>query len=162
MSVLSVEDAAAHLSLTVQDHDSELSGLIDAAEALISNVVGPLEAQEPVTSRVVGGDVLVLPTAPVIAASIADVEVQVDKAAGLVRFSDGRCRAAAYDVTYTPGREDVSADLVLAIKEMVRHLWHLKNGGSSYGDAPLAATGNPIPNVVADLLAPHRTTYGVA
>lgn len=163
MAVLSVEDAASHLSITASDHDAEISSLIDAAEALIANVVGPLEPQEPVTRRVVGAGVLVLPVAPVIAASVDGVaSVEVDAEAGLIRFLDGRCRASTYDVTYTPGREEVPADLVLAVKEMVRHLWHLGHGGSAYGDAPPAATGSPIPHVVADLLAPHRTTYNAA
>lgn len=172
MSALSLSDAKAHLNLpsTSTTYDAELQSMIDAAEAIIGNVVGPLTAQDPRTDRVQGGNPLVLPVAPV--ASVASVVVAggsavdlagvtVLKDAGVLRMADPSLdfTQPLYDVTYTPGRASVPADLLLAVKEMVRHLWETQRGSSQRpgtSDEPEPTGGYLMPWRVEELIEPYR------
>lgn len=174
MTVVSVDDAMSHLNMTDVD-EYELGGMIDAAEAAISERVGPLEATT-ISCRVTGrGAELTLPVTPVVSVtSITPVSgVAMDLANVFVADGDyGVISAAvptwhasrystfpyaAYDVVYVAGRDSCPADLVMAVKEMVRHLWKSQRGAAarpgSADSAPPA--GYLIPNAVAELLEPH-------
>lgn len=173
MAVLSTPDAKTYLGITVSTHDDTLEGIIAAAEAAIAQKCGPLE---PVarTVRVSAGSasMLVLPAPIVEITLVADADgnvvdatdLYVDQEAGLLSFSDGQWFTARwYDVTYEQGREPCPADLLLAVKELVRHLWESQRGsvrrpGSTVGEA----TANTIPGAaymmpfrVSELIAPH-------
>lgn len=168
MAVLSLSDAKDHLNITGSTHDGELQAFINAAEAVIAAKCGPLSATN-VTATVVGGSrSLVLPTAPVVSLTsvtphegtvIAADELVTDLTTGVVSYYDsGWFGESHYTVVYVAGRSTVPADLLLAVKELLRHLWKTQRGGTrrpgstDEGPAPAAYM---LPNRVAELLAPH-------
>lgn len=171
MSVVLLSEAKAHLNITVITHDTELQTVLEAAEAILTQHVGPL-APVATTSRVSGGRVvIVLPVAPVISlTSITPVggtaltvtDYQLDASAGLVSLvSGGIVGYGVYDVVYQAGRTALPADLALAVKELVRHLWESQRGAarsaiSPMGDAPnVGGPGYLLPYRVQELIAPH-------
>lgn len=170
MSVLSLADAKAYLNITAATSDSELQTFIDAAEAAIGNRCGSLAATAR-TSRVAGGgaDSLMLPTCPVASLSaitpsegaavvLGDLHLNTDS--GVVTRNDGTGFAARYyDVTYLAGRASVPLDLLMAVEELVRHLWDTQRGAGvrpgSQMDAPGA--GYALPYRVLELIAAYET-----
>lgn len=141
MAVLDLPDAKAHLNITSTTHDAELPLFIAAAEAAVAKRVGPLEPTE-VTERVRGGcAALSLSTLPVLEVTevtdagggtvdVADLYVSD----GLVVREDGGGFASRwYDVTYSAGRavDALPADLLQAVKELLRHLWRTQRGAVS-------------------------------
>lgn len=174
MSVVSLAEVKTHLNLTVSTHDAEVQSFIDAAEAAIGERVGPL-ASATTTVRVRGGGrSLVLPLAPAVslmsvtpadstALSLSDL--YLDAAAAIVSYvSGGTFSARHYDVVYEAGRSTCPADLKLAVKELVRHLWSTQRGSTARpGSRESEATSNTLPGAayvfpfrVEQLLAPHE------
>lgn len=152
MSALTLADAKTHLNISATDTDDdvELQGFIDAAEAAVGKKCGALAATS-MTARVAGGTgTLVLPTAPVVSlTSVTPVNgtaitldnLYLDPAAGTVEYVSGIAfPQRRYDVVFEAGRTAVPPDLMLAVKELVRHLWLTQRG---------AAPGSPgaLPNV---------------
>ena len=173
MSVLTLADAKTHLNITGSASDTELQTFIDAAEGVIAKQCGPLTLTVR-TDRVSGGsEGLVLPVTPVVSiTSITPVlgtaltlsDLYVNTTTGIVEYTYGSSFwAREYDVTYTAGRATVPADLLMAVKEMTRHLWQSQRGsGARPGSTASASTpGFLIPNLVAELLTPYRQA-GVA
>lgn len=175
MSALELEDAKTYLRITGNTSDAELQATIDAAEAAIAARIGGLATSET-TARIGGGSfVLVLPVMPVadvtsVISSLGTVidldDLNIDTASGLITFNSGAAfNEATYDVVYDAGRETVPADLMLAIKELVRHLWATQRGaGVPTGSPNSEALSNTIPGSawtfpfrVEQLLAPHVT-----
>lgn len=172
MSVLSLPDLKAHLNITGTTHDGELSSLILAAEATITHHVGPLEPTT-VTVRIDGGgSVLLLPVWPVLSlTSVTDsagtavtiADLYLDTAAGLVTYNSGaRFGSRYYTVTYQAGRATCPPDLLLAVKELARHLWASQRSpalypGSTVSEGPGTTPGAAylMPYRVQELLAPH-------
>lgn len=174
MAALSLPDAKTHLNITVTTHDGELTGIIAAAEAAIAQRVGPLESTA-VTARLSGRSQLVLPVYPVISlTTVVDAAgspltvggLTVDTATGVLSYVAGGTFASSYyTVTYQAGRTAVPADLMLAVKELVRHLWESQRGPARFPalDDPAMPTGAGFlfPYRVQELLAPHMQ-YGFA
>ena len=171
MSVLSLPLAKTHLNITREVNDSELQAIIDGAEAIIANYVGPLAVGGSSTVRVTGATrTLILPTSPIGAVTaiatptgttVDLTTVTVNQAAGLVYFNDDISAFCndVYDVTFTSGWATVPADLMLAIKEMVRHLWATQRGGGTRANSPSqpdAAPGYLLPYRVEQLVEPYR------
>lgn len=172
MSALTLVDAKAHLNITGTQFDTKLQATIDAAEAAIAAKVGPLEPLS-VTERVRGGGTaLVLREMPLIAlTSVTSADSEVidagdmypNTASGLVEMNDGSTFGSRYyTVVYNAGRADLPADLLEAVKELVRHLWQSAQRGGRPNSAPSDATANSIPGAaylfpfrVEQLLAPH-------
>lgn len=174
MSVLKLTDAKTHLNMTQAVNDGELQGMIDAAEDAIAKKVGPLE-QVTVTKRISGGSALVLPVLPAVSltsitpslplagpdVSLADVYLDAD--AGVVMHVWSGFPSLAYDVVYTAGRTDCPDDLLLAVKELVRHMWDSQRGGAKRPGAQQSdALSNTLPGSaytfpirVTELIAPH-------
>jgi hypothetical protein len=168
VSVLLLADAKAYLNIAGATQDAELQTFIDAAEAVIGRHVGPLAAMA-VTERVYANGALVLSTVPAIsltsvtpvggtALSLADL--YLSPAAGVVSYNSGAPIGwGAYTVAYSAGRSTVPADLLLAVKELVRHLWESQRGTGTRAAGPFdsSSTGPAfmLPNRVAELLAPH-------
>lgn len=172
MSVLSLALAKTHLNITVSTYDAELQTVIDSAESMLGRLVGPLQATTK-TSRVYpyGGCTLVLPTCPVVsltsvtpysggALTLSDLHLNTD--AGTITYNTGvgTFPAQWYDVVYSAGRSTCPDDLLLAVKELVRHLWTTQRGGTTRpGPAPLegqvAGAGYLMPYRVQELIAPH-------
>lgn len=139
MSVLLLADAKSYLRITGDADDAELQATIDSAESTIADKVGPL-AVASVTERVsTDGCALVLSRAPYVAltavSGVYPVEtVDVDDLrvdAQVVSYADGFTEfvGSLYDVTYDIGYEDLPADLLNGVKELVRHRWRPQRGG---------------------------------
>jgi hypothetical protein len=172
MTVLSVDAMLTHLNMTSGANDAELGDFIEAAEAIIATRVGPLESTTVTCTVSSAGPSLVLPITPVLSVTsvtsvydgtVVDLSsLSLNTSAGIVTpsaYGSGFwATGGAYTVVYEAGRAEAPADLVLAIKEMVRHLWTTQRGGAkrpgSTDSAP--AVGYLIPNTVAELLEPYR------
>lgn len=173
MAVLSATVAKVHLNIKTGDNDDEVEVAVKAAESAIAERVGPLEPTE-VTARV-GGYVMALrlPVTPAIsltsvtpvggtALTPSDLYLAAD--AGLVTYGSGEGFAEAfYDVVYQAGRAACPDDLLMAVKELVRHMWSTQRGGSQRpGSQPSDALSNSLPGSaytfpfrVEQLIAPH-------
>lgn len=178
MSALLLAEAKKHLNIAATDvkYDDELQTFIDAAEALLSHRVGPL-VPTTVTSRLrATGGAMVLPVAPVAsltsvtksdASTLTLTDLYLDTDAGLVVYADGLSSFVAdiYTVAYTAGWTVVPADLMLATKELVRHLWTTQRGGNTRpGSAPMdpvPGAAYALPSRVEQLISPY-VQYGVA
>ena len=175
MSALSLPVARAYLQIKNSVDDMEVQDTIDAAEAILANSVGPLTVLAQRTDRVLGGSKLILPLAPVVSvASITAPDgttvdqstLTINTAAGVIYFSDGVTGfwQNVYDVTYTPGRATVPGDLLMAVKEMVRHLWRTQRGPAAGSGGPdQQGAGYLMPYRVQELIEPYRLiTVGAA
>lgn len=175
MSVVAPSEVKTHLNITGATHDGELQSFIDAAEAAIGERVGPLASTAHEARVRGGGTALVLPVAPAVsltsvtpadstALTLSDLYLNED--AGVVTYeSGGSFSARHYDVVYQAGRATCPADLKLAVKELVRHLWTTQRGSAPRpGGGPLSdSTSNTLPGAayvfpfrVEQLLAPHE------
>ena len=172
MSVLEIADARKHLGITTTTQDAELQAIIDAAEAVIAGLVGPLST-ETRTDRVRSSSgSLVLPVSPVVSmTSVTNADttallvddLYLDTAASVITYGDGVSwvTPGVYDVVYVAGRETCPPDLLLAVKELVRHLWQSQRGPSARpGSGAMENPSTPgaaylLPYRVQELLGPH-------
>lgn len=173
MAALTVPVAKVHLNIKTGDNDGEIEAVIAAAEVAIAERVGPL-APTAVTVRVRGCLLaLRLPVTPAISlTSVTPVggtaltlsDLYLDADAGLVTYNSGDGFAEAfYDVVYQAGRAVCPDDLLMAVKELVRHMWATQRGGSQRpGSQPSDALSNSLPGSaytfpfrVEQLIAPH-------
>jgi hypothetical protein len=173
MSVLTLAEARTHLNLTAGPHDAEVQTFIDAAEAAITQRCGPL-ASTATTVRLQGGDyALVLPSVPAVSlTSVTPVDgtaltlsdLYLDTSAGLVTYDSGAAFSdRLYDVVYNAGRATCPADLLMAVKELVRHMWQTQRGPTRRpGSQPSESAANTVPGAayllpfrVSELIAPH-------
>ena len=181
MSVLELAEAKTHLNLSGTEINGELQAFIGAAEAAISRKVGQLEItthSERITGRRTALEVTHLPLVEVVSitpdlGSELDVSTIEIDAAGVITSAAGygRFNSAAYRVVYKAGwldPDDVNAelqgDLLLAVKELVRHLWATQRGGgvARPGVRPSEAVSSTVPGAgyalpirVEQLLAPY-------
>ncbi|UUW87403.1 hypothetical protein [Pimelobacter simplex] len=175
MTVLTLPDARAHLNITDETAPTtaKLTAMIASAESAIAGRVGPLEAQARTVRVAPNYKTLVVLSPAVEVTAVTDsvgttldtAALHLNQRAGLITRSDGSAFTASwYDVTYDYGRSPCPPDLVLAVKEMVRHLWDTQRGPSKRpGSNTSDATSNTIPGAayllpfrVAELIAPHR------
>lgn len=174
MAVLSLADAKTHLNITVPTYDAELQTFIDSAESVLAQHCGPLAATAK-TERLRGGRAaLALRTTPAISlttvtpadgAALSIADLHLDQSSGVVTYNSGATFGARYyDVAYSAGRATCPGDLLLAVKELVRHLWESQRGGGTRrpGSAASEITANTVPGAayllpfrVAELIAPH-------
>lgn len=172
MSVLALPVAKIHLNITGDGVDEELQEVIDSAEASIAELCGPLTSVEK-TERVRGGcRGLVLRHTPVVSitsvtpvggsayADVSDAVLDVDLSAGVIEWNSGALwPSGRYDVVYQAGRSSVPEDLMMGVKELVRHLWAPQRGAHTRrpGTAPdePAQDGSLIPARVLRRIRPH-------
>lgn len=174
MAVVALAEVKTHLNLTVSTHDGEVQAFIDAAEAAIGERVGPLGTAAHEARVRGGGSTLVLPIAP--AVSLTSVtpadstaltlsDLHLDEETALVTYEvGGTFSARHYDVAYEAGRATCPADLKLAVKELVRHLWTTQRGATARpGSRESEAASNTLPGAayvfpfrVEQLIAPHE------
>lgn len=174
MSVLLLAEAKTHLNWSSALNDAELQEMIDAAEAVLAKHVGPLTSVAT-TVRVYGGScALALPRLP--AVSLTSVtpsdggsaltlgDLYLNPGAGTVTYNSGAYFSARYyTVVYNAGRATCPDDLLMAVKELVRHMWMTQRGGSRRpGSAASDATANTVPGAaymlpfrVTELITPH-------
>lgn len=165
MSALTLADAKTHLNITGSASDTELQTFIDAAEATIAERCGPL-ASTATTSRVEGGATLVLPVSPAVSltsvtpvggTALSLTGISLYGARGVVSYDSGApFSERLYDVVYNAGRSSVPADLMLAVKELVRHMWATQRGNQpAFAGALPDDDGELAPNS-ANYLFPRR------
>lgn len=172
MSVIALADAKDYLNIQTATADAELQRFIDAAEGAITQHCGPLAATS-VTERIEsnGGQQLLLRRSPVVSlTSVTPVGgTALDSArlylwadAGVVEFADGATPFTSnrYDVAYTAGRDAVPPDLLMAVRETVRHLWETQRGGSRRpgvggDDTAIAGAAYAFTYRIRELWAPH-------
>ncbi len=175
MSALTLAQAKSHLNITGAAHDAKLQGTIDEAESAIAEKCGPLEPTAT-TERVAGGvPFLVLSEAPAISltsvtpyqgAALTIGDLYLDPKTAIVTQDSGAYFSARfYTVVYSAGRTTLHPDLVLAVKELVRHLWMPQRGPTQRpGSAPSEGAANTIPGAayllpfrVSELISEHLT-----
>lgn len=167
MVVLSLADAATHLNITLLgQHNAELQTMIDAAVVAISGRVGPLEPVARTVRVTPAYRYLRVPGPAISLTSVTDADgtaltlgdLYLNGGPGLVSFNDGRYFTSRYyTVVYSAGRATVPADLVMAVKELVRHLWATQRGPTRRpGSQPSESTANTVPG--AAYLLPHRVS----
>lgn len=174
MSALSLQAAKDHLNITTNDHNGEVQSMIDSAEATLTELVGPLSPVE-VTARVAGGGPqLVLPDSPAIALvsvtpylgtalTLSDLWLET-RTAIVTQNSGAGFPVQHYTVVYSAGRANVPGDLMMAIKELVRHMWSTQRGATRRpGSSPSDSASNTLPGAahtlpfrVTELIGPHR------
>lgn len=168
MSLLKLDDAKKHLNITANADDAELQRVIDAAEARLAvELGGPLAATSR-TERLTGGAaVLILKVAPAISlTTVTDAfgteldtdDLYLDTATGLVTYSDGRGFGAPwYDVAYSAGHATAPANILQAVKELVRHLWKTQRGQLRVDAEAGADLGFSLPRRVLELIEKSST-----
>lgn len=181
MSTLDLYDAKTWLNISESSDEDKIQATIDAAETAIGARVGPL-ASTTVTRRVRSCDgSLVLPVMP--AASLTSVtyvggsvvtlgDIYLDTAIGVATYSQ-QTRGfvpGLYTVVYTAGYAALPGgtpdDLLLAVKELVRHLWRTQRGSGTARPGTVApetlantltAGAYIFPIRVEQLIAPYQT-----
>lgn len=173
MAVLDLDAAKEYLNISVSTHDEQITAMIAAAEAAIAERAGPLEPVSRTVRVSPASQYLFVPSPVASLTSVSDEYgtatdvsgLHLDQRTGIVTANDGSIFGGRwYDVTYMAGREECPADLVLAVKEMVRHLWRTQRGPTSRpGGVTSETTSNTIPGAayllpfrVSELIAPHR------
>lgn len=170
MSTVPLSAVKTHLNITSTAQDGELQAFIDAAETAIEQRVGPLCPVVTTERSRANGGTFVLGTTPVVSlTSLTPVggtaydvaTLDVDVLAGTVgRTSGGSFSTGNFDIVYVAGRATCPADLELAVKELVRHLWESQRTPARFpgSDEPIAPTGAGylMPYRVQELLAPHE------
>jgi hypothetical protein len=173
MSVVLLADVKTHLNITDVTYDAELQSMIDSAEATIVRKCGPL-APTATTRRVYGGSFLIVEITPAISltsvtpatASPISVSLLHLEPTGIITYNSGQMFTDRYyDVAYSAGRTTCPADLALAVKELVRHLWDTQRGptrrpGSESSQSAVLTQRQPgagylLPFRVLELIAPH-------
>lgn len=157
MSVLTLAQAKTHLNIGTAAQDAELQTFIDAAEAAIAEKCGPLTSVA-YTERVRGGGrALVLRNTPVVSltsvtpvgGSALDLTLlDLDTSAGVVEWDSGATfTTGRYDVVYQAGRSSVPSDLLMGVKELVRHTWAASQRGPTRrpGSADSDGLANTLP-----------------
>lgn len=173
MAVLDKDAAKEHLNITGSTHDTQITAIIAAAEAAIAERVGPLEPVARTVRVRPSGSCLLVPSPAAALTTVTDsngtaidtASLFLEQRSGIITQNDGSSFSASwYTVVYQHGRTPCPADLVLAVKEMVRHLWTTQRGPSKRpGSTDSDATSNTIPGAayllpfrVSELIAPYR------
>ncbi|GAA4358427.1 head-tail connector protein [Angustibacter luteus] len=167
MSALLLADAKEHLNVTITLSDAELQQLIDACEKAIAHWTGPLEPTTK-TKRVAGGSSLFLPppvisltsVTPVLPGAVAmDLAgFDIDPETGQVtNYSSLPLYADRYIVVYQAGYTTLPDDLMLAVKELLRHVY--SSSQRKPGSTPSQVVSPYfLPNFVETLIEPYRGT----
>lgn len=171
MSLVLLADVKRHLNVGSPDDDIEIQSMIDASEASIAQILnaGSTLAVQAITQRAAGRSAtLVLTHAPVVsvtsvtgslsgALTLSDLDVDLEH--GLICYSPFQSVAfwdPFYTVVYQAGYTVLTLppDLVLAVKELTRHLWTTQRGGSNrpaHSVDPIS-TSYSFPNRVLELV----------
>lgn len=99
---------------------------------------------------------------PYAGSALTLADLYLDTAAGVVTYNDGSTFSVAhYTVVYDAGRAECPADLLLAAKELVRHLWQSQRAGAKRGGAGGAEAAAVygaaylFPYRIEQLISPH-------
>lgn len=183
--LITLEYAAAGLNFTnvgmggQADRDAELTAYVQAATAVIENLVGPVLQTSKSVAFDGGITAIVLPDKATAVTSVTENGVTLtagsyffDPIGGIVFggnsvyprvFYPGRLSIV---VTYTVGYATVPATLQLAARELVRFWWQQGKAANrpAYGDAveTAAPQGFAVPKRVIELCEPFIRAVGFA
>jgi len=160
VSVVTTAEAADYLRVntrsTAVDMDL-LQGLIDTAEGLVAQRVGPL-ASGSQTSIAFGGPAFVLPTTTTAVTSATDLDGNAVTSGFKVGVggvvTNSSCALGTWTLVYTAGYSPLPAPIRTAVLELVRHL-HRPQLGTAARPAEDNGPGYLIPNRVRELLDPY-------
>ena len=169
MSTVSLEDVKSYLGAQAAGSDVELQGFIDGAETAIEQRTGPLEPRPVTVQAVCLNGRLVIPVGPYIgpvtkATNVLMGGVDYDQPGALLEFVGGvlslpfgaAMLPGTWTLTYMAGHDPTPGDLLLAVKEEVRHLWAIKRGNSfRNGTDAVPGTAHSLPIRVEELIAPY-------
>lgn len=161
MSVILQDEAMAYLrtSATTTNVDpTVLQGLIDTAESMVSQRVGPLVSASQSTITF-GGPSFVLPTTTTAVTSATDLDgnaVTIGFRIGVGGVvTNSSCSLGTWTLVYTAGWVEMPAPIRTAVLELVRHLWRPQRGTATRPVDDSPAPGYLIPNRVRELLDPY-------
>ena len=159
MSVILLDEAMAYLRMSATKTNVDptvLQGLIDTAESMVSQRVGPLVSASQSTITF-GGPSFVLPTTTTAVTSATDLDGNAVTTGfrigvgGVVTNSS--CSLGTWTLVYTAGWVEMPAPIRTAVLELVRHLWRPQLGAMARATED-NAPGYLIPNRVRELLDP--------
>ena len=173
---VSLDDVRQFENRTSIVDDEELRGFIDAAQGILSRLIGPLTPTVVTEVQDGGGDRLVLRKWPVISLTslsyatgqtVLMTDLDLDPDTGVVFWKYGTVGAFLggrrfLTVTYTAGRNGLPPDLRQAVLELVKHLWESQTGGNrrpnfaADGQNAQTTTSYLLPYRVESLIQPHR------
>lgn len=177
--IITLDDARKSLGWATSDtaNNADLESYISAVTPLVENVVGPVVVRSKSYTLDGGNDVVMLPDpitslTSVLVGGVPLTGCVADVAAGLVyapsglAFEDGRLNVV---VTAQVGMNPVPPNIVLAAREIVRHLWQVGRQGTrpTWGTAqadsePMVPSYFALPKRAIELLAPHARPGGFA
>jgi hypothetical protein len=171
---LSLAEAKQQLNITVDSYDDELPVYVSGACLVIERLAGavlPRAVTENVRQRA-GSRAMVLLTRPVMSLTsmtaldgsgtydVTSVYVDRPKAGIVRRKDDARIVGGPWSVVYQAGRADIPANINLAARMLVEHLWETQRG--ELGPPSLDLTGGigesvpsvwfAVPNKVQEML----------
>jgi len=159
VSVILLDEAMAYLRMsatTTNVDPTVLQGLIDTAESMVSQRVGPLVSASQSTITF-GGPSFVLPTTTTAVTSATNLDGNAVTTGfrigvgGVVTNSS--CSLGTWTLVYTAGWVEMPAPIRTAVLELVRHLWRPQLGAMARATED-NAPGYLIPNRVRELLDP--------
>jgi hypothetical protein len=176
--LISLSEAKHHLNIPFDDtsSDSELLEWLEGLTPVIENKVGaciPRTVVEYKMSSGYGTVVLRTDETPVLSVTsiVPYLSSGITYTAGQVRCTpDGAIRLltglpftwGSYEITYVVGRKPLPANIGLAVRIILQHLWDTQRGSSGLplqgGDdvSVIPGLGYAVPNRALELLRPHR------
>ena len=175
VGAVSLDDVRQFENRTSTVDDEELRGFIDAAQGILSRLVGPLIPTVVSEVQDGGTPVLVLRKWPVISVTsvtyatsqaVLMSDLDLDPETGIVYWKFGTVGVFLggrrfLTATYVAGRNGLPADLRQAVLELVKHLWESQTGGNrrpnfaADGTNAQIATSYLLPYRVESLIKPH-------
>lgn len=138
--VLFLHEAKEQLDKTTTADDAEIMDFIEATTFLVEGFIGPIRPTAFVEKHPSGGDYLLLFRMPVLSVtsvepwfdsgtSYAPGDLVVDTETGRVYRKNGLCfTGGPFKVTYSAGRTAVPANVRLAARMIIGHLWETQRG----------------------------------
>lgn len=183
--MLSLADSKRHLAIDPDDtdQDEELRDWIESVTAGVEHHCGAVVVREVVERHSFRcSPVRVLRTIPALSlTTVAPIlnggtsyevaDLDLDGETGIVQRLDGGQLLGPLRFTYRAGRPVIPANLRIAGKIILTHLWRVKYGGSRGGvvggsedfsvTEQVPGFGYAIPNRALQLMEPHRLPPGV-
>lgn len=179
--IISLDDAKAALNITTTTHDDELRLYVAACTDVIEDIAGPVLRRTLVETFDGAGDSLPLSARALSVTSVTEDGVTLAASDYVLNAGTGVVTRVAgttpllwspgcqnVTVTYVAGASSVPPHVVLAARELLRHLYAQGQQGSrpAFGssEADMASTpsGFAVPLRVLELLAPRRAVPGLA
>lgn len=173
MAILTLADAKAQLNIPTSDtsEDVELQGFVDAATAAVETQLGKVVDPRTIVDQLDyagAAQSFLLRSVPVISLTslvsldgmqtwnVSPSVMRVDAASGLVTILSGPPVTGSTLATYQAGETAVRANVRLAAKIIVQHLWETQRGamGVQLGDTETYSVGRgfAIPRRAIELL----------